>query len=42
MRLGNWQLNGIVTVQSGTPFTVFESKGRFAAGQRAGDFRFLK
>jgi hypothetical protein len=23
---GNWQLNGIVTVQSGTPFTVFDSR----------------
>jgi carboxypeptidase family protein len=23
--LGNWQLNGIVTVMSGTPFTVFDS-----------------
>jgi hypothetical protein len=23
--LGNWQLNGIATVQSGTPFTVFDS-----------------
>jgi outer membrane receptor protein involved in Fe transport len=24
--LGNWQLNGIVTAMSGTPFTVFDSK----------------
>jgi Carboxypeptidase regulatory-like domain len=23
---GNWQLNGIVTLQSGTPFTVFDSR----------------
>ena len=23
--LGNWQINGIVTAQSGTPFTVFDS-----------------
>jgi hypothetical protein len=23
---GNWQLNGIVTLQSGTPFTVFDSQ----------------
>ncbi len=23
---GNWQLNGIVTMQSGTPFTVFDSR----------------
>ena len=26
MRFGNWQLNGIVTLQSGTPFTVFDSR----------------
>jgi Carboxypeptidase regulatory-like domain/TonB dependent receptor len=31
--LGNWQLNGIVTVQSGTPFTVFDSTDVSLQGQ---------
>jgi len=31
--LGNWQFNGIVTVQSGTPFTVFDSNDVSLQGQ---------
>ena len=31
--LGNWQLNGIVTLQSGTPFTVFDSTDVSLQGQ---------
>ena len=31
--LGNWQFNGIVTVQSGTPFTVFDSTDVSLQGQ---------
>jgi len=31
--LGNWQLNGIVTMQSGTPFTVFDSTDVSLQGQ---------
>jgi hypothetical protein len=31
--LGNWQLNGIVTLQSGTPFTVFDSNDVSLQGQ---------
>jgi len=31
--LGNWQLNGIVTAMSGTPFTVFDSNDVSLQGQ---------
>jgi hypothetical protein len=31
--LGNWQFNGIVTLQSGTPFTVFDSTDVSLQGQ---------
>jgi hypothetical protein len=31
--LGNWQFNGIVSVQSGTPFTVFDSTDVSLQGQ---------
>jgi outer membrane receptor protein involved in Fe transport len=31
--LGNWQFNGIVTMQSGTPFTVFDSTDVSLQGQ---------
>jgi len=31
--LGNWQLNGIATVMSGTPFTVFDSNDVSLQGQ---------
>jgi hypothetical protein len=31
--LGNWQLNGIATVMSGTPFTVFDSDDVSLQGQ---------
>jgi hypothetical protein len=31
--LGNWQLNGIASVQSGTPFTVFDSNDVSLQGQ---------
>jgi hypothetical protein len=31
--LGNWQVNGIVTVMSGTPFTVFDSNDVSLQGQ---------
>jgi hypothetical protein len=30
--LGNWQLNGIATIQSGTPFTVFDSNDNSLQG----------
>ena len=33
--LGNWQANGITTIMSGTPFTVYDSTGRFAEGGSA-------
>ncbi|MBI2221472.1 MAG: TonB-dependent receptor [Acidobacteria bacterium] len=29
---GDWQVNGIVSLQSGSPFTVFDSRGRSLAG----------
>ena len=32
---GDWQMNGIVTVQSGSPFTVFDSSGRSLTGSGA-------
>ena len=31
--LGNWQLNGILTAMSGTPFTVFDSNDVSLQGQ---------
>ena len=40
--LGNWQLNGILTAMSGTPFTVYDSNDVSLQGSGAGDFRIFQ
>jgi len=36
--LGGWQVNGITTFMSGTPFTVYDSAGVSVQGGAAGKF----
>ena len=36
--LGNWQLNGIFSAATGTPFTVYDSSDPSLQGQSPGDF----